>query len=281
MATKYRKIGWLIVIVLFSACDLFEMRGFVASYESADERFQQSQVWNDEHPCKDISIADDDYTLAVMADSHVGETENLKLFFDEAIQDNVVAAVMVGDVTSGYADDYLRFNAQLPAQDVLLTFPVVGNHDLYFNGWKQFYDLFGTTTYWFSVSTPAASDLYVCLDTGSGTLGSSQLAWLKDVLQNKRTHYRHCVLFTHNNLFRIRHTTVTNPCVEELRVLSNLTVQHDVDMVITGHDHKKNLVKLGNTTHITLDALKDGCPNAGFAELHVGVDDVECEFVNL
>jgi predicted phosphodiesterase len=131
------------------------------------------------------------------------------------------------------------------------------------------------------VTTPSKTDLYICLDTGSGTRGSRQLAWLKDVLQNERPHYRHCVLFTHNNLFRIRHTTVTNPCVEELRVLSNLTVQHEVDMVITGHDHKKNLVKLGNTTHIILDALKDGCPNAGYAKLHVRDDDIECEFVNL
>ncbi|MGC9331240.1 MAG: metallophosphoesterase family protein [Bacteroidales bacterium] len=282
MAIKYRKIGWLIIIVLFSACDQFEMRGFVASYESADERFDQSEAWNDEHPFKNIVVQYDEYTIAVMADSHVGKTENLNVFIDEAIGiNNAVAAVMVGDLTSGHADDYLKFNVQLPAQDVLMTFPVVGNHDLYFDGWKQFYDLFGTTTYWFSVTTPAASDLYICLDTGSGTLGSSQLAWLKDVLQNKRPHYRHCVLFTHNNLFRIRHTTTTNPNVEELRVLSNLTVQHKVDMVMTGHDHKKNLVKLGNTTHITLDALKDGCSNAGFAELHVGDDYVECEFVNL
>ncbi len=281
MATKHRNIVWLLIVLTLSACDLFEMRGFVASYESADERFEQSQAWNDVHPFEDITVAGDEYTIAMMADSHVGETENLKVFFDNAINENSVAAVMVGDITSGHADDYLKYSAQLPGQQDLPSFSVVGNHDLYFDGWKKFHDLFGTTTYWFSVSTPTATDLYVCLDTGSGTLGSSQLAWLKDVLENERPDYRYCTLFTHNNLFRIRHTTTTNPPVEELRVLSDLTVKYRVDMVITGHDHVRNLVKLGNTTHITLDALKDGCPNAGYANLHVHAEDIECEFITL
>ncbi len=281
MGTKYGKITCLLCIMLFFACDYFEMRGFVASYESADERFDQSSDWNDKHPFKDVSFPDDDYTICVMADSHVGGTDNLNVFIDDAIGINAVAAVMVGDITSGHAVDYLKFIDRLPDQDVLLTFSVVGNHDLYFDGWKKFYDLFGSTTYYFSVTTPVASDLYICLDTGSGTLGSSQYAWLKKVLENDRPQYRHCVVFTHNNLFRVRHTTVTNPCVEELRALSDLTVRHAVDMVITGHDHKRNLVKLGNTTHITLDALKDGCANAGYCNLHVHDDIIEHKFVSL
>ena len=158
---------------------------------------------------------------------------------------------------------------------------VVGNHDLYFDGWKQFYSLFGATTYQFTVTTPQGTDLFIGLDTGSGTLGSDQLEWLENVLKNERANYRHCILFTHNNFFRIRHTFSTNPLVEELQVLMELFIKHDVDMMVTGHDHKKNVVKFGNTTHITLDALQDDFKDAGYLKLNIAPSEVGYEFINL
>ncbi|MFO7790586.1 MAG: metallophosphoesterase [Bacteroidales bacterium] len=282
METKPGKLVCLFLLsLLFTACDLFEMRGFVASYESVNERFDQSMEWNDEHPFKTITVADDDYNIFVMADSHTGGVLNLNAFFDEAIDINAVAAVMVGDLTNGHSADYKKFDNQVPDEDVLLTFPVVGNHDLYFDGWKQFYKHFGSSTYLFTVNTATSSDLYICLDTGSGTLGSSQLNWLKDILENERQAYRYCVVFTHNNLFRIRHTTSTNPCVEELRVLTDLSVRYNIDVIITGHDHKRNLVVMGNTTHVTLDALKDDYKYAGYFNLHIENGDLGYDFINL
>ena len=158
---------------------------------------------------------------------------------------------------------------------------MIGNHDLYFDGWKQFYTHFGSTTYLFTVETPEASDLFICLDTGSGTLGSNQLEWLKNMLQEERPNYRKCVIFTHNNLFRIRHTTSTNPFVEEVRVLSELCLKHEIDMVITGHDHERNAVKFGNTTHITMDALQDISENAGYFTLFINQGEIDFEFVEL
>ncbi len=60
-----------------------------------------------------------------------------------------------------------------------------------------------------------------------------------------------------------------------------LCVKHKIDMVIAGHDHKKNTAILGNTTHITLDALLDDYNNAGYFKLLIKQGEIGYEFINL
>jgi len=270
-----------ISLLLLTSCDKFEARGFFASYESADQRFEQSMDWNSNNPVTELTATTNEYSIYAMADSHLGETNNLDFFLTQAIADGAVATIMAGDLTSGHAEDYLVLEQHIMAQDAIPSFLVVGNHDLYFDGWKQFNTLFGSSTYQFTVTTPQATDLFIGLDTGSGTLGSEQLKWLENLLENERDTYRHCILFTHNNLFRIRHTFSTNPLVEELRVLMELLVKYDVDMMVTGHDHKKNVVSFGNTTHITLDALQDSYKEASYLKLQIDENEVGYEFIDL
>jgi hypothetical protein len=157
---------------------------------------------------------------------------------------------------------------------------MVGNHDLWFNGWNQFYSRFGSSTYIFTIETPAAKDLFICLDTGSGTLGKKQMDWLKEILQTSRNEYRYCILFTHNNMFRNRHTSSTNPLVEELHVLIELFTIHKVDMIITAHDHIKYEEKFGNTIYITMDALEDGLDYSGYFKLNMIDGNIDYEFIN-
>jgi predicted phosphodiesterase len=275
------KIGiFILLCASLSSCDKFEMRGFVTGHESANDRFVESMEWNADHPNQNIDVNSEDYSIFVMGDSHVGGTENLDFFLGEATAANASAAVMVGDITTGHAEDFQTFHQHLPEADVLRTFQITGNHDLYFNGWKEFYRLFGSSTYFFSVVTPEAMDLYICLDSGSGTLGSKQLDWFKAVLRTERNAYRHCVVFTHNNIFRIRHTTSTNPFIEEVRMLAELSIEFQIDMLITGHDHKKNEVTFGNTLHITMDALQDISNDPGYSRINVTDGQLEHEFVN-
>jgi predicted phosphodiesterase len=282
MENRYLKISLLIYTMAFilGACEEIDLRSAFVSYESANQRFNQSLEWNNDHPFREITVPVNDYSIFVMGDSHLGTARNFDTFLSEAMKVNASAAVMVGDLTTGHAEDYRTFQDHLPNQDSIATFKMVGNHDLYFNGWKQFYALFGSTTYPFAVRTPEASDLYICLDSGSGTLGGKQLNWLKTILEKERPYYRRCVVFTHLNLFRIRHTGSTNPLVEELHVLMELSVKHQIDMIVTGHDHEKNVVVLGNTTHITLDALSDDYKDAGYLELNILNGSIEHTFVN-
>jgi len=282
MDNRYKYITILILFgLVVIACEKFELRGFFISYESANERFQQSMAWNDDHPYKEIVVSDDDYTLFIMADSHIGGTAHLDTFINDAISANAVALTMVGDLTTGHASDLIKLNQHLPNQDTITSFPILGNHDLYFDGWSKFRELFGTSTYLFTVKTPQATDLYICLDSGSGTFGSDQIEWLKHVLETERPNYRRCVLFTHNNFFRFGISGATNPLIEELYVLLDLTIVHDIDMIITGHDHDRSVEALGNTTYIITGALEDDFNDAGYLILTIQQGTINYEFEEL
>lgn len=281
----YRAIITVVLTVAvccsFNSCETVDLRGMFISNGSVNSRFEQSMEWNSIHPYKELVVNSDEYTIFTMSDSHVGGTENMEIFFEEAVSSNAIAAVMAGDLTTGQADDYEVFGQYLPDPSTIALFPLVGNHDLYFKGWEQFYSRFGSSIYIFTVQTSVATDLFICLDTGSGTLGSKQLNWLKVILENERPEYRRCVIFTHNNLFRFRRTTSTNPLVEELHVLMELLIENNVDMFITGHDHQKDAELFGNTIHIVLDALKDGYIDAGYMELHITNGAIDYSFINL
>ena len=271
----------LIIGLIFSACNYADMGGMFVVNESVNERFEQSLEANKLNGNTELIVTVDDYNIAVMADVHIGGTEN----FDKAIQlvkgSNTTALVLNGDICNGNAYDYDSLEQHLPKKADLMYFMLAGNHELYFGGWNEYYSRFGSSSYYFSVKTPTASDFYICLDSGSGTLGSKQLNWFKELLENSRNNYRRCIVFTHNNLYRNRHTLSTNPTNEELLVLTELFTKYKVDMVVTGHDHFKNVIKLGNTTHITINALHDGFMYAGYFQLNIKEGQLSYEFVDL
>lgn len=281
MGNRLIKILVFVSIIVFTSCETLDFRSMIISYESVNSRFEQSEEWNTQHPFREINTITDNYTIISLSDCHVGGTENLDTVLNRAVNLNATAVVMVGDLTTGKAEDYEIFNQHISNFNTLELFSIVGNHELFFNGWEQFYSIFGSSTYLFTVKTPDASDLYICIDTGSGTLGTKQMSWLKNILKTERNNYRHCVLFTHNNLFQYRHTLTTNPMIEELRVLLELFIEYRVEMVVTGHDHKKASETLGNTTHITLDALVDYNEDAGYLEININDNNIEHRFINL
>ncbi len=128
------------------------------------------------------------------------------------------------------------------------------------------------------MKTPQATDLFICLDTSGGTLGEDQMCWFEQTLQNRRKDYRHCFVITHNNMFRERHSTSTNPFVDELHVLITLFTKYKVNMVITGHDHQHADSMFGVTRYIQLDAMNDGASNAGYFKLNVKNEEVIYSF---
>jgi UDP-2,3-diacylglucosamine pyrophosphatase LpxH len=262
-----------IIVLTLSACTKPE-----DSAETANQRFSQSIEWNNTHPYRELTIQSDDYLILSMGDSHVGGTENLDSFCDLAKARKATVIVMVGDLTTGQNKDWDIFEQHLPLQDSLPSFLMAGNHDLFFNGWKEFRSRFGSSSYLFTIKTPIATDLFICLETAGGTLGDDQTDWLINILEKMRSGYRHCIVFTHNNFFRTRHTDSTNPLVEELQVLMGLFAKHNVEMVITGHDHKQDVVVFGITTYITMDALKDGFSNAGYFQIRVRNSNIDYVF---
>jgi 3',5'-cyclic AMP phosphodiesterase CpdA len=272
---------YLLIIATLGSCKKFETRGFINSYESVNNRFDQSMEWNNINGYSKIQIQERNYEIYAMGDSHVGGTKNLDIFFKNAQDENATVAVMVGDLTTGNKEDYISFSEHLPLEGSLKYFALAGNHDLYFDGWSHFYSIFGSSSYYFVVKTIEASDLFICLDTGGATLGNKQFDWLKNLLETSRNSYRYCIIFTHNNLFRFRQTTCTNPMVEEIYALTDLCMRYHVNMVVTGHDHKQNHDVLGNTDFIIMDSLEDENNNAGYLKIFVNDKNVDFSFVKL
>jgi predicted phosphodiesterase len=264
-----------------SACLQIEPRGFFVSYESVDQRFEQSMTWNDQHPFPTLVSSEEEYEFYAVSDIHAGKTNNLGLFLEQALLQQPIAVFMAGDLTTGNANDYHELYAVLPPQDSLPLFPIPGNHDLYFGGWKQYRLLFGSSVYSFSIKTSQTSDLYICLDNAGGTLGALQLEWLKELLLYERPQHRYYVLVNHNNWVRLRRMLATNPYVEELEVLLELCLKHRVDLVISGHDHKSHTAVFGNTLFITLDALRDSYPTPSYLIVSIGPDAINYSYRNL
>ena len=253
---------------LLSSCDFLDFKGMVATYTDVDERFETSIAWNEMHASRDIISTDDDYTLFIMSDSHLGGTKNITEMYDAARADSAEAVLMIGDLCSGNEEDYDTLNVVINRYSDIPSLQVIGNHDLYFEGWEYYYNYFGSSTYYFSVTTPNDSDLFIMLDTGGGTLGEIQLQWFKDVLESKRSNYRNCTVLTHNNLIRSRYTISTQPMQEEVKMLLDLFLKYEIDYCIAGHDHKYDAFTFGNTHYIVTDALLDGYKDAAYLKFN-------------
>jgi len=246
--------------------------------ETANQRFIQSMDWNNLHSYREIIVPDNDYTILSLGDCHVGGTKNMDSFFTIAKSKNAAAVVFAGDLTTGQKSDYNVFEQHLLPQDLLPSFSVAGNHDLFSNGWNEYYSRFGSSSYYFTVKTPNSKDLYICLETGGGTLGTRQLEWLTNLLNTSSKGYRHCFVITHNNILRPRHTDSTNTLIEETEALLKIFAEYKVDMVITGHDHKQDATVFGNTTYIIMDASKDGESNAGYFSINASEERINYRF---
>ena len=252
----------------------------LTSYKSVNQRFNQSMVWNSKHSFREIVVPTDDYSVLSGADSHVGSTVNLDSFLNIAKTTHASAVVMAGDLTTGKREDYGVLEQHIHEHDSLALFLIAGNHDLHFGGWEDFFTRFGSSSYLFTIKTPTATDLLICLDTAEGTLGDQQLEWLSNILETLRQNYRHCFVFTHNNFFRTRQTESTIPLVEEMHVLLELFTRYHVDMVISGHDHLRDDQLFGITRYIVMDPLKDETINAGYFQLNVKNGNIEYKFEN-
>jgi UDP-2,3-diacylglucosamine pyrophosphatase LpxH len=280
---KKIKIALLLCTVLFyCSCDEdTDFSGYIYSPDPVNERVKQSLDWNKSHPASEILVSGTGYSLLIAGDIHAGGTVNLDSFLTQANTPDISGLVIVGDLTSGHREDFEIFNEELESKNSCTAFLMIGNHDLFFNGWDTYFNLFGSSTYSFTIRTDDTTDLYICLDSGGGTHGWRQMEWLKDLLKKERKNARYCVLFTHNNFFRTRRTGSTNPLVDELRAFMDLCYKNSVNMVIMGHDHKRSEEFLGRTRYVTLDALQDDSKDASYMKLQVKENDLVYTFIAL
>jgi hypothetical protein len=134
-------------------------------------------------PVTNIDVTDpQNFSFAMVGDLHIGNqgVQRLNEIITAAQAENDAFIVFLGDlVQDGNAADVTAFRTAMANSVYAQKFaPVIGNHDIFNDGWKYYLQSNGASHYTFT----AGNSEFIVMDTGDGTLGNDQLAWLQGVL---------------------------------------------------------------------------------------------------
>jgi predicted phosphodiesterase len=195
---------------------------------------------------RDVDLGDA-YSFIVLSDTHIewGDAHGLAKLKDRIGPDDKFV-VVTGDITqNGRREDVKKF-VEIAATLGVPCYPVIGNHDIYFDRFSNWRELIGSTRYRIDHSN---TTLFI-LDSANASFGVSQLDWLQDGLGTARDHV---FVFTHANLFvespgDIEQITDTR---ERARIMSIL--KNRADAMFMGHVHKRIIRAAGNVQYITIE----------------------------
>lgn len=261
---------YIVATLLLSACSdesTLDIAGmFSPNGEVVNTRFEQSMAYNQTRGDLSLDMGSDEYTVYVCTDSHITRKahRNLDYFINRyKAAASPKIAIHLGDLIDAQknlpcVDSILHFAGQTVADTVLVT---PGNHDIYFKQWSEFRDFFKTSCYWFETRNGTKKlDLFICLDSAEGALGTKQTEWLRDLLETKsKENYRRIIVYTHTHLWKLDmsqgHTS--NMALEETYELTSLLGQYKIPFVWSGHQHARQSVIFKGVNYLVLNATKD------------------------
>lgn len=268
------------------SCNQLDVKGLLMpTGEGVEKRFEQSMQMNKDLKAEPVSTQES-YTFYVATDPHINETHANLGIFNDALRNDVNASfgVILGDCTDkrDNIQSYLNavsYDAERHACDHKI-YHILGNHDLYFKGWTAFKENVGPAVYWFEVTFPEGKDLYISLDTATGTLGRKQTKWLHSFLAENRSAYRHCVILTHTNFFYTDRSQGTsgNMALEESYALIDFLGKQKVSLVLQGHDHFREDLTYNNVRYTILGAIKDETEVPEYLKVNVTQDNIELDW---
>ena len=273
-------------LVVMCGCNQIDFKGFfMPTSEGVDKRFEQSMEINNNLKAETIH-AQEGYTFYVAADPHIYDTSrNLGTFNDVVRNDGeALFGVVLGDCVDAKDNFYryleaLSFNPEKHAYDHSL-FHVLGNHDVFFDGWTDFKACVGASVYWLEVLFDKGKDLFITLDTATGTLGRKQMEWLRAFLAEKREEFRHCVVFTHTNFFYTDNsqTGSGNMPMEESLALIDFLGQQKVSLVLQGHDHYREDLTYDNVRYVILGTIRDEAKAPEYLKVKVNEKELSLDW---
>lgn len=265
-------------MILTAGCNRLDVAGMVINRSDTEERVADWLDYNNQNKMPVIENVPDEYCIYSTSDSHCSDRDSIELqgpkdrlykyVTTERNDQKAVFSLLVGDLANesgeaGYrrAEASMRFNDKTQAKNDP-CFPVIGNHDVYYDCAEYYKQYFHTSTYTVTVKTVGGyQDLYILLDSGNGTHGQRQLEWLEEQLQH-RSNYRHCFVISHNWLFRTSYNYTTTPAAnlpqDEQYAFMDLMSRNNVDMVLMGHFHAREQRQFGGVQYVMTDNLNDG-----------------------
>ena len=283
-------ISAVVAMLLAMGCNRLDIAGMVVNRSDTEERVAEWLDYNAQNSEPVIENAPDEYHIYSCSDSHYSERDSIvpqgekdrlyKYITAERNDPKAIFAIHAGDMVneSGEAgfrmtEAALRYNAETQAENDP-CFLVIGNHDVYFNCADYFKQYFHTSTYTVTVKTVGGfQDLYIFLDSGNGTHGKRQLEWLEEKLSH-REDYRHCLVISHNWLFRTSYNYTTTPAAnlpqDEQYAFMDLMSQNHVELVLMGHFHMREQRQFGGVQYVMSDNLNDSQVTPSYLVVNVG-----------
>ena len=276
---------------LLAACNPnYDMIGmFDGTSPEIAQRFADSRRYSDSVGVVHMQIPND-YRLFVCTDSHIDTTHvGFEKFIHTYKADtNPHMALHLGDLINAqghfaHADSILHLDGVMSSRTDTI-FLTCGNHDIYFNQWHIWQQYYGSSSYWFDTRNGSKLlELFICLDSSEGTLGTAQMKWLRTLLQEKKdAGYRRIIVFTHTHLFKQDNSQghTSNLSLEETYELTGLLSDAGVEYYLCGHDHSREVTGFGGVNYITVDGCADEEPNPYYMVMEVG-EDVNYKYVSL
>lgn len=266
-------ISWVlavsIIMMAFVSCNRLDIAGMVVNRSDTEERVADWLDWNDQHEPIIIDSVPDTYRFYSCSDVHINDDYSrlARFVITERNDPSAAFSIVAGDIANEEGErPYQLFDTATLYRPSIHAkndpcFPIIGNHDLYFNCASYFKEHYHTSTYTVVVNTTEGNkDLFIFLDSGNGTHGKRQMEWLEDILYS-RIMYRYCFVISHNWLFRTTYNYTTTPAAnlpeEEQYAFMDLMSHWNVDMVIMGHFHYRDVKTFGGVTYVMTDNLND------------------------
>ncbi|MDR2966187.1 MAG: metallophosphoesterase [Treponema sp.] len=260
-----KKISLILSIIILTfcliinSCDQNDLFGLFSSLE-LDERLKEQNKFvflNNQTNSSGVSInpfaltLGANYSFVVLTDTHLEDDKTFDLDKLAGIVNGNPAikfVIITGDITQKGAETEINNFIKFANSVDVPVYPVIGNHDFYFDNWEFWRDKIGSTLYKIDADTATL----IILDAGNAFYGKTQLDWLETQLEEtKGTVF----VFSHSNLFAegIYNMQQSTSEYERARIVSLLKKNKKRNVMIMGHTHKDQYNKVGTTEYIVLE----------------------------
>lgn len=262
-----RKLLFILIVLvsfLFTACQYYSygLDEFFYRSNTVDKRASRLLELKDFVNEDGTGKLSGEYEVLIITDVHFGGEnmgKNGRRMEDEFIQwikntytseDLPKFVICLGDVAEhGLAEeyeDYENFTKQLKEEFGLVTYNVIGNHDLYNAGWSHYEKHCYPYTSFYKFNTEKFS--WYFLDSASCSLGNDQLmAFKKDM--EYREPGRKKLVFTHVPVYAGGRFYFVMQNTTERNKLISYCAENKVQAFIDGHTHKEISSNIGFTEY--------------------------------
>ena len=277
-----------LALLSLASCDKVSPTGILIGSTNVDDRVKMSMYYYDQdiegNYYYDVSKSESqEYSVLIGSDSHVYDSSiRIDEMFEEAYSYGDLFVAHCGDLADTQPEMYTVMENSVdywmsdsvaktygPDTEPLDFFPVVGNHDVTHNGFAYFTTIMGTSTYVVNVKVDQSGlrDVHLFLDSASGTMGTIQLDWIMDRVEDDGLdNIRNFYVYTHTNIFRATSGHIefasTYPREETYSLLNWFNSLDGMSkaqncIVFCGHIHQYDYYRYGGVDYYNLPSMSE------------------------